>query len=75
MTIVEIAASYRGRLDVVRVRILDLAGRRLEPLGQLREALAIHTARLNASSSDICLSRSIEDSRLRERDLAQTDIK
>jgi hypothetical protein len=48
--------------------------RRLAPLGQLREALARHNARLNANSSDICCSRSTKISRLSENDLALTDI-
>src|ERR1700751_436850 len=48
--------------------------RRLAPLGQLREALARHNARLNANSSDICCSRSTKASRRREIDLAQNDM-
>jgi hypothetical protein len=53
----------------------DLPRRRLAPLGQLQEAFSRHNARLNANSSNICCSRSIKASSLRESDWVQTGIK
>jgi hypothetical protein len=52
-----------------------LRRRRLAPLGQLREALATHNARLNANNSDICCSTSPKASTSRKIDFAETGIK